>query len=117
MNNLKALRTMANVSPKILSKLLNTTVYTYLAYEQEKMMIPPELVKMISILYDIKEELIIDTAFQIDISSVQQLTMLSTMSEEEKYRVLSYRLLKNHCMPTYRDIKKIKDSIKESLNN
>ena len=45
MDNLIKLRKLANVSPKILSKLLNVTVHTYIAFEQERMIMPKEILK------------------------------------------------------------------------
>lgn len=115
MNNLKELRMISNVSPKMLSRLLNVTVYTYLAYEQEKMNIPPELVKMISMIYDISEEIILSPLFEIDTSSIKELTNIASMSEEERFKVLCHRIINDNCNPSYRDIKKIKDDIRNSL--
>lgn len=113
MDNLIKIRKFANVSPKMLSKLLNVTVHTYVAYEQGKMTPPPEIIKMIAMLYNIDEAVISNS--YVDESLIARLDELAQMNNEDKYKLLSFRILGNDSVPNYRSIRTVKDNIKESL--
>lgn len=50
-NNLKIFRELSGITKKELATLLNVTVHTYTAFEQEKMSIPAVIEIMISKIY------------------------------------------------------------------
>lgn len=113
MEILITLRCLAKIPLTFFSKLLNITVHTYVAYEQGKMMPPPEIIKMIAMLYNI-DEAVINKSY-VDASLIARLNELGQMNNEDKYRILSYRILGNNSIPNYRSIRKVKDKVKESL--
>lgn len=115
MEILTTLRCLAEIPLKFFSKLLNVTVHTYVAYEQGKMIPPPEIIKMIAMLYDIDSTIINSPSTIIDSSLVAKLNQLSQMNNEEKYKLLSFRILGDDTIPNYRNIRKVKDNIRESL--
>ena len=115
MEILTTLRCLAEIPLKFFSKLLNVTVHTYVAYEQGKMIPPPEIIKMITMLYDIDPTIINSPSTIIDSSLAAKLNQLSQMNNEEKYKLLSFRILGDDTIPNYRNIRKVKDNIRESL--
>ena len=113
MEILTTLRCLGNIPPIFFSKLLNITVHTYIAYEQGKMSPPPEIIKMLAMMYDVDETVIYNS--NIDDSLTLKLNELLQMKDEDKYKLLSFRILGNNNIPNYRNIRKIKDTIRETL--
>ena len=61
MNNLKYFRTLTDLEPKELSALLGVSVYTYRAYENDRMIMDEIIIKLICRLFNVeKEELFIE---------------------------------------------------------
>ena len=117
MDNLLKIRKLANVNPKILSKLLNVTVHTYLAFEQEKMVISFELIKMLSLIFRIDEKKIIDSSNQLEKQDKEQLIKISSLSEEEKLHYLALGILGEGVKINYKNISKVKNKIKNGIKN
>lgn len=113
MEILTTLRCLAEIPLTFFSKLLNVTVHTYVAYEKGKMIPPPEIIKMIAMLYNI-DEAVINNSY-VDASLIVKLDELAKMNNEDKYKLLSYRILENKDIPNYRNIRKVKEKIRESL--
>ena len=113
MEILVTLRYLAGIPPIFFSKLLNITVHTYIAYEQGKMLPPPEIIKMIAMLYDIEESVLYD--FDINDSIIKHVHELSEIGNDAKYKLLSSRILGGDITPNYRNIRKAKEKIKESI--
>ena len=104
------LRKKADIPPVFFSKLLNITVYTYIAYEQGKMVPPPEIIKMLSLMYNISESVFYESDSADDNLS-EALKEMSKLSRDEKFKLLSFRVLGSNCKPTYKNIKKVKDDL------
>lgn len=113
MNNLRDIRDIAKIEPKFIAKLLNVTVHTYIAYEQEKMQMPPEVIKMIEIIYDIDKTALFDVDAYLHPNILKKLKELSMA--ENKYELMTFRLLGEIKNPNYHYISKVKNQIKESL--
>lgn len=113
MEILTTLRCLAEIPLTFFSKFLNVTVHTYVAYEQGKMIPPPEIIKMIAMLYNIDESVINNS--YVDASLIAKLDELAQMNIEDKYKVLSYRILGDNTIPNYHKIKKVKDNIRKAL--
>lgn len=113
MEILTTLRCLAEIPLTFFSKLLNVTVHTYVAYEKGKMIPPPEIIKMIAMLYNIDEAVINDS--YVDASLIAKLDELAQMNNEDKYKMLSYRILGDNTVPNYHKIRKVKDNIREAL--
>lgn len=114
MDNLIKIRKLANVSPKILSKLLNVTVHTYIAFEQERMIMPKEILKMLSLVFRIDEETIFDSSKQLSDKDTEQLIKISLLSDEEKLKYLASGILEENITINYRNISNIKRKIRNA---
>lgn len=114
MDNLIKIRKLSNVSPKMLSKLLNVTVHTYLAFEQEKMVIPKEIIKMLSLVFRADEEIILDSSKQLSDKDTEQLIKISSLSDEEKLKYLASGILEENITINYRNISNIKRKIRNA---
>lgn len=106
------IRTLANVSTKMMSKLLNVTAHTYVAYEQGRMRIPKEILKMISLIFRIDESTIIDPYLVLSKLDLIQLEKISQTTEEEKLQYLASGILDAGVAINYHNIKKVKDRIR-----
>ena len=115
MNNLLFFRNTAGIKPKLLAKLLNVTVHTYLGFEQEKMCIPDEIQIMLSIIYDIdKIDLFSHQSF-LSSETIETIKKLSQLEEYEVMDIVKNRLFGNVGVDiNYRTVKKIKKEIKNN---
>lgn len=109
------IRQITEISPKIISKLLNVTVHTYNAYEQERMTPPPEVIKMLSMMYRIDESLLTAESVCIDEHSMAKLQVIENLSETDKLSYLSAGLLGENTVPNYHNIRMVKDNIAKTL--
>lgn len=115
--NLLYMRQKSNSTKKIIAKLLNVSVYTYTGYETDRLIIPNEVLVMLAKIYNIpisdlfcKEEAISDT-------TINKLHLLSSISEAQRVQQLTENLTGNsHTNISYREIKKIKNSIINNIN-
>lgn len=115
MNNLRLLRALIDVPPKKLAKLLNVTAHTYIAFEQEKMKIPLEIVKMLSMIYQVDEAVILGSEMLLNAELNEKFTRIAKLPEEEKYNRLCEALLGKNVKLNYHNIKEIKNKIRDSL--
>lgn len=92
-NNLKELREASMLSPKELSILLNVTVHTYIAMEQDKFSVAPEIKVMLSKIYGIPQEYLLD-GLSIKCKEVEDaLNKLSICSENERFSLALTNLI------------------------
>lgn len=115
MDNLSKIRKISGISSKAMSRLLNVTVYTYNAFEKGNMKPAPEIIRMISMLYEVDEALLTDDSLQLDQQTEDRLTAISALPENERYIHLYSHILEEGQVPNYRNIKKVKEHIRESL--
>lgn len=113
MKNLIKIREFSQVNSKIIAKLLNITVHTYRAFEQGKMTPPPEIIRMIAMMYRIDDLVLFDSAY-FDQNVINNLIKISELSQDEKYNYLASGILGEE-KPNYHNIKKVKDQIREFI--
>ena len=92
MNNLKYFRTISNLTRKELSSLMNVTVYTYQGYEDDRMVMRPETIILVSMIYNINREDIFCSENDISEDTLQKLNDLALISGKERYSQLIYNL-------------------------
>ena len=109
MNNLRYFRDIANVPPILLSRLLNVTLHTYIAYEQEKTSMEKVIVEMLSLIYCVNELDLFAPIETINDITLKYLNNLSTLSIEDKQKELLRNLTgKDSAVLNYRNISKVK---------
>ena len=92
MNNLKYFRTMTDLEAKELSVLLGVSVYTYRAYEDDRMIMDEIIIKLISKLFNIeKEELFIERE-KISRETINKLLQYANYDKKEKIKLLVFNL-------------------------
>ena len=114
MNNLIEIRKIADVNPKIMSKLLNVTVHTYLAFEKAQMEMPKEILKMISMIFRVDEETI-DSSKSLSEDTVEQLREISSLSAEDKIKYLASGILGESTAVNYRNISIVKNKLRTDI--
>lgn len=92
MNNLNFFRETACLSKKEIASLMNVTVYTYMGYEEERMIMSEETKMLISMIFNIDIEQISCCKTNISNTTINKLNVLSQMSQDERYRNLIYNL-------------------------
>lgn len=113
--NLARIRKLADVSLKNMSNLLNESAYVYNAYETGRLPIPLEIIKMISMIYEVDKSILTDDSLPLDQETENRLTALSKMTGNERYIHLYSHILEEGQVPNYRNIKRVKERICESL--
>lgn len=81
MNNLRYFRDLCNAKRAELSSLMNVTAYTYQGYEQGRILLPPEIVILISKIYGIIPDEIFDEPSNIPESTIQKTFRLNKESK------------------------------------
>lgn len=118
MNNLKYFRTIANLTRKELSSLMNVTVYTYQGYEDDRMVMRPETVILISMIYNIDKHDIFCPESNVSEDTLEKLNNLSAMSEKERYSQLIFNLTgEKKDRVGYKQINIILKKIRDDLQN
>ena len=118
MNNLKYFRTIANLTRKELSSLMNVTVYTYQGYEDDRMVMRPETVILVSMIYNIDKNDIFCHESNVSKDTLEKLNNLSAMSEKERYRQLIFNLTcEKKDRIGYKQINTILKKIRDELQN
>lgn len=118
MNNLKYFRTIANLTRKELSSLMNVTVYTYQGYEDDRMVMRPETVILVSMIYNIDKNDIFCPENNVSEDTLEKLNNLSAMPEKERYGQLIFNLtgeMKERV--GYKQVNIILKKIREELQN
>lgn len=118
MNNLAYFREVSGATPKQLARLLNVSVHTYRALEQERISILQLHLRMLGKIYSISPDSFIVSIEQVSESTLNCLQKLSTLTEEQRYSVLCNNLTDGLCSKvTYRDVRKAKEKIVSSMEN
>lgn len=118
MNNLKYFRTIANLTRKELSSLMNVTVYTYQGYEDDRMVMRPETVILVSMIYNIDKNDIFCPESNVSENTLEKLNNLSAMSEKERYSQLIFNLTgEKKDRVGYKQINMIIKEIRTKLQN
>lgn len=118
MNNLAYFREISGATSKQLARLLNVSVHTYRALEQERISISRLHLQMLSKIYSVNPDSFIVSIEQISELTLDTLQNLSTLTEEQRYSVLCNNLTDGLCSKvTYRDVRKVKEKIVSSMDN
>lgn len=118
MNNLKFFRETACLSRKELASLMNVTVYTYMGYEEERMIMYDETKKLLSMIFNIEVDQIECCKADVSENTTNKLNVLSQMSQEERYQALIYNLTgKRQDKIGYKQINSIIKNLKTVLTN
>lgn len=118
MNNLKYFRTIANLTRKELASLMNVTVYTYQGYEDDRMVMRPEMVILVSMIYNIDKNDIFCPESNVSEDTLEKLNNLSAMSEKERYSQLILNLMgEKKDRVGYKQINIILKKIRDELQN
>ena len=118
MNNLKYFRTIANLTRKELSSLMNVTVYTYQGYEDDRMVMRPETVILVSMIYNIDKHDIFCPESNVSEDTLEKLNNLSAMLENERYSQLIFNLTgEKKDRVGYKQINIILKKIRDELQN
>lgn len=116
-NNLLYIREMANIPKKMISDLINVSVYTYTGYEQGRMLVPEETKIIIKNIYDISLNELCCSINDISEITRNKLMQLAHLTNQEKKEKLIYNLTKRRSENlTYRQINKIKATIRNNIN-
>ena len=108
---------MANIPKKVISDLINVSVYTYTGYEQGRMFIPEETKIIIKNIYDISLNELCCSINDISETTRNKLMQLAHLTNQEKKEKLIYNLTKRRSENlTYRQINKIKATIRNNIN-
>lgn len=117
MNNLQYIREIAKIPKKMISDLLNVSVYTYTGYEQGRLPIPYENETIIKRMYNININELYCDINSLSFTTKNKLLGFSQLSEQEKKEALIYNLTKKHKKNlTYRQINKIKNFIRNTIS-
>lgn len=108
---------MANIPKKVISDLINVSVYTYTSYEQGRMLVPEETKIIIKNIYDISLNELCCSINDISETTRNKLIQISHLTNQEKKEKLIYNLTKRRSKNlTYRQISKIKATIRNNIN-
>lgn len=115
-NNFLYFRNKANISKKTLAKLLNTSVYTYCGYENNRLTVPNEVIIMFSKILGITvEEIFLDPAIISEETKIN-IEQLNKLKEPEQECELIRRLTgKDRENISYKEIGEIKKDIYNKL--
>lgn len=111
-NNLRLLREIAKLTPKELSILLNITVHTYIAIEQEKFSFSPEIILMLSKTYQIPTHFLFES-IEINQKEIEAaLQKFAMCDEKERFSLALTNLIgDNDGRNIHKKIRKVKESI------
>ena len=117
-NNLCFFRSKARISKKTLSKLLNTSVYTYMGYENNRLIIPTEIKILYCKLMDIPINDLFCNIESISNSTIKKMSFLSELDEQAKERKLIFNLTgEENKLVTYTNINSIKQNIYQKIKD
>lgn len=117
-NNIEYIRIISNTSKKLLSKLLNVSVYTYNGYITNRLIIPNEILILLSKLYCIPLETLLCAKELIPKDIIFRIETLTTLSDLEKEQYFTQNLTgKKSLKLTYHIINTIKKEISHSITD
>lgn len=117
-NNFLYFRNEANITKKTLSKLLNTSVYTYCGYENNRLIVPDEVIIMFSKMFGVTvEEIFLEPALISEETKIN-IQQLNKLKQPEKEYELIRRLTGKGCQNiSYKEIGEIKKDIYNKLKS
>lgn len=112
MNNLKYFRTLTDLEPKELSALLGVSVYTYRAYETDRMIMDEIIIKLICKLFNVeKEELFIEKD-KLRQETINKLIYYTKFNKKEKIKLLVFNLSGKYCEKiSFAELSKIRSNL------
>ena len=117
-NNIEYIRIISNTSKKLLSKLLNVSVYTYNGYITNRLIVPDEILILFSKLYCIPLETLLCTKESIPATIILKIESLATLSDLEKEQYFTQNLTGEKTLKlTYHTINTIKKEISNSITD
>ena len=115
-NNIEYIRIKSNTSKKLLSKLLNISIYTYNGYITDRLIIPNKILILFSKLYCISLETLLCTKESITAEIISKIESLTTLSDSEKEQYFIQNLTGEKSLKlTYHTINTIKKEISHSI--
>ena len=117
-NNFLYFRNKANISKKTLAKLLNTSVYMYCGYENNRLVVPNEVVIMFCKMFGITvKEIFLDPVLISEETKIN-IEQLNKLKEPEQEYELIRRLTGRDCQNiSYKEIGEIKKDIYNKVKN
>lgn len=116
-NNLFYIRQKSKTTKKFLACFLNISVYTYTGYENNRLMIPPEVMTMLATLFDVPKNTLFDK-IENNSEANKKIKYLSKLTEQEKEKLFMFRLTgKTYEKISYHQISAIKKQLRENLNS
>lgn len=114
---IKFLRQTLGLTEKEISSFLNISTYKYISFEKTNLIIPCDILVLLSKIYGIDVALITDNAFtENDLLDALKKQHIIENEKEIKLKKLKYNLLqKNADKITYHSIKKVKDDIQQNI--
>ena len=111
-NNLSELRRISMLTPKELSVLLNITVHTYIAMEQEKISFSAEIILMLAKIYGIPTHYLFED-ISVNRKEIEKiLRKFSECNENERFSLALTNLIgENDGTHIYKKIRKMKSEI------
>ena len=116
-SNLLYIRQRSNSTKKLIAKLLNVSVYTYIGYETGRLLIPNEILIMFAKVYNIPTSDLFCREEDISNATTNKLSFLSNISEAEREKQLIKNLTgSSHSNISYHGINQLKNKIISSIS-
>lgn len=113
MNNLKLFRELSGIDRLIIARFLNVNIYTYMGYENERLVLPKSIERMIAKMYNIEVDDIYRISDLLSQDTVANLKSISLLEKDKQIELLFFNLTgKKSGRLTYREISQIKNMYK-----
>ena len=110
-------RNQANIPKKTVAKFLNISVYTYMGYESNRLIVPREIVIMFSKMFDIPEDAVYIDSFNESVDILSKLESYKNLDVIQLERKLLDNITgKKNSSFSYRKIASIKKDIISNIN-
>lgn len=117
-SNLLFVREQLQITKKFISKLLNISVYTYTGYETGRLIIPVEILIMLSKIYNISTSDLLCKPQDITNDCLKLIKRLNKLSEKEKENMLIENLIgRSSNNLSYKEINTIKNKIVNEIKD
>lgn len=117
-NNFLYFRNKANIPKKTLAKLLHTSVYTYCGYENNRLIVPKEVLIMFSKMFEISIEEIFLEPTLISKETNKKLKHLRILKrDQQEYELISSLIGTERHSLSYKEIGNIRKSIYNRLKS
>lgn len=111
---IKFLRETLGLTEKEISSFLNISSYKYSSFEKVAMAIPCDILILLSRIYGINIELLIDSKFN-NQNLLSELEKQGLVEEKNILEKLKLNLLQSNNKMTYRSVKKVKNNYQENI--